>query len=125
MLHGNVITPTSPTVGLSFLFLLLDVLKMIHQNEFSTKSMCIDIENFLNGSFLYKDIDRVGGIITYLRKVHRTILIERLGTNHPTLSEEYEQRLLQSELNNLYSSIFIISGSMSTGFSVSMRTNQE
>lgn len=125
MIHGNVITPTVPPLGLAIVCILLDVLRAQWEKDYGLQDACIDAIHFLDGSFVYKNMDRVGGIISYLRKIHHYALIERLGRNHRTFAEEYEQRLFQAEFNDLYSSLFIISGSPATGFSITTQVRGE
>lgn len=109
-------------MGLSFICVLLDVLKSIWTNDFEVDMpVSIEIQHFLDESFLYKNIDRVGGVMSYLRKIHRALLIERLGIDHEAFSEKYEDHLLQTEENNPYSSLFVIRGSASTGFSICLQ----
>lgn len=124
MLQGNILTPTVPPIGLSFLCILLDTLQTLWLKEFVSETKAINIIHFLDGSFTFRNVDRIGGMISSLRKAHLTKLKERLGEDHVTFSEEYEQRLLQTEYNDLYTSLFIISGSARTGFSISVQ-NQE
>lgn len=80
------ITHTQPAVALSFLCILLDVL----QTMFRTSQLpnCVLNEYFYAGKFYYTHLDRIGGVVSYLNKLYRRELLEKLGENHPALRQE-------------------------------------
>lgn len=100
-MQGNVHTPTQPAIGLAFIVILLDLLKEEMEKEHPKQALCVNTTYFYDGTLSYKSMDRVGGIISYLRKVHRHDLMARLGVDHQSFSEAYEQQLVQAELNDL------------------------
>lgn len=81
-MQGNHATPTQPAVALSFLCLLLDIIRQLWTTECLNKPIIIDAKYFYDGTFKYQNVDRIGGVLSHLRKVHRQEMIEHLGENH-------------------------------------------
>lgn len=86
-MQGNYTTPTQPAVGLSFLCILLDITKTLwNESALNDESMFVETKNFYDGTLMYSNIDRLGGILSHLKKVNRTEMISILGENHIALS---------------------------------------
>lgn len=89
MQGGQNNSPTQPAVALSFLCILLDVLQQLFAEELekSADRKCyVTPKNFYDGTFLYNNYDRVGGILVHLRKLYRKELMELLGEDHSVTS---------------------------------------
>ena len=73
-------TPTQPAVALSFLCILLDVLQQILKKEHYEhgKPDYVQPQIFYNGTLNYYYYDRVGGILSHLKKVFSKELSEVL-----------------------------------------------
>ncbi|XP_040165618.1 E3 ubiquitin-protein ligase RNF123 isoform X2 [Anopheles arabiensis] len=105
-LRGLYSSTTQPAIGLSFLCTLLDVAKTLWEEECDhergldgkTVPPTIDCRFFYDGTFKYSNLDRIGGVLSYLRKHFRTQLIERLGADHPSLASVDQPSDLRSEI---------------------------
>ena len=105
-LQGLYSSTTQPAIGLSFLCTLLDVAKTLWEEECDhergldgkTVPPTIDCRFFYDGTFKYSNLDRIGGVLSYLRKHFRTQLIERLGADHPSLASVDQPSDLRSEI---------------------------
>lgn len=82
LIQGTYTTPTQPAVGLSFLCILLDITLSMWNIECANEEAIIKLKYFYDGSFKYQNIDRIGGVLSHLRKVHRREMIEQLGEQH-------------------------------------------
>lgn len=88
-MQGNYTTPTQPAVGLSFLCILLDITKTLwSETNKNDDWMFVDTTNFYDGTLMYSNIDRLGGVLSHLKKVNRAEMIELLGENHIALSSQ-------------------------------------
>lgn len=88
-MQGNYTTPTQPAVGLSFLCILLDITKTLwNESNKNGESMFVETTNFYDGTLMYSNIDRLGGILSHLKKVNRSEMISLLGENHIALSSQ-------------------------------------
>lgn len=85
--HSYYSTPTQPAVALSFLCILLDVTKSLFQTECPDKLIFVKPQHFYDDSFNYSHFDRLGGILSHLKKTYRKELIKVLGVGHPAASQ--------------------------------------
>lgn len=80
--NNNNSTPTQPAVALSFLCILLDVTKSLFAAECPDKLIFVKPQHFYDDTFDYHHFDRVGGILSHLKKTFRKDLIKVLGEDH-------------------------------------------
>uniref|UniRef100_A0A8D8BCF2 E3 ubiquitin-protein ligase RNF123 n=1 Tax=Culex pipiens TaxID=7175 RepID=A0A8D8BCF2_CULPI len=127
-MRGLYSSSTQPAIGLSFLCTLLDLARTLRdeelQDEPDTKPY-IDYRFYYDGTFKYTNIDRIGGVLSYLRKHFRTQLVEKLGFDHPSLSAVDQQSDLRNEIAAfnafLDSAIFLVSGGPNSALSLATR----
>lgn len=79
-------TPTQPAVALSFLCILLDVTKSLFAAECPDKLIFVKPQHFYDDTFEYHHFDRVGGILSHLKKTFRRDLVKVLGEDHPAVA---------------------------------------
>lgn len=79
-MQSSIQHPVEATVALSFLCLLVDAVKAMYEKEIPLIQNEIDPKHFYDGSFEYQHFDRLGGVLSHLRKVHRTDIVQQLGT---------------------------------------------
>ncbi|XP_058453045.1 E3 ubiquitin-protein ligase RNF123 isoform X2 [Malaya genurostris] len=130
-MRGLFSSSTQPAIGLSFLCVLLDVARTLWNDEITSNEddgsvpAFIDHRFFFDGSFKYTNIDRIGGVLSYLRKHFRTQLVERLGEDHPSLTAIDQQSDLRNEIAAfnafLDSAIFLVSGGPNATYSLVSR----
>lgn len=60
----------------------MDVVKNLWHTEYPNKLYVIDTKFFYDGTLKYLNIDRIGGVLSHLKKVHRNEMLEQLGKNH-------------------------------------------
>lgn len=99
LLQGHYVVPTQPAVALSFLCILLDVLRHLFNTETTNQKDCISPRYFFDSTLKYTHMDRLGGNLSYLRNVYKKELIEVLGANHVVLTEEPTERENQSNMS--------------------------
>lgn len=99
LLQGHYIVPTQPAAALSFLCILLDVLRSLFDAEAAHQSHCISPRYFFDGTLKYAHMDRLGGNLSYLRNLYRNELIEALGANHCTFTEDVQDRENRSDMS--------------------------
>lgn len=85
-MNNNYPTHTQPAVALSFLCILLDVTKNLFHNECPDKLIFVKPQHFYDDSFDYQHFDRVGGVLSHLKKTYRRELAKVLGDDHPALA---------------------------------------
>lgn len=108
-LEGHYTSPTQPAVALSFLCILLDTVKMLFERESSAPMAFVQPLKFYDGSHNYFHFDRIGGVLSHLKRHYRHKLIARLGSDHPVLHTSSEH--MQSNFNGVeLSDICMIAG---------------
>uniref|UniRef100_A0A182Q7E1 RING-type E3 ubiquitin transferase n=1 Tax=Anopheles farauti TaxID=69004 RepID=A0A182Q7E1_9DIPT len=131
-IRGFYTSTTQPAIGLSFLCTLLDVAKTLWEEECegddengTNGAPTIDCQFFYDGTFKYSNLDRIGGVLSYLRKHFRTQLVERLGADHPSVASMDQPSDLRSEIAafNVFldSAMFLVSGGPNTAYSLVSR----
>ncbi|XP_035776187.1 E3 ubiquitin-protein ligase RNF123-like [Anopheles albimanus] len=133
-LRGIHSSATQPAIGLSFLCTLLDVAKTLWEEECrdqhgkddsSSRIPTIDYRFFYDGSFKYANLDRIGGVLSYLRKHFRAQLVERLGADHPSIACTDQSSDLRNEIAafNVFldSAMFLVSGGPTMTYSLVSR----
>lgn len=89
-MQSSILHPIENTVALSFICILLDVTKTVFEKEMTGIEVEISPSYFYDGSFEYQHFDRVGGVLSHLRKVHRNDIQQHLGV-------ERTQELLEDD----------------------------
>lgn len=90
-LEGRYSSPTQPAVALSFLCILLDVLRTLFNVECPSKNAIVIPKTFYDGSLKYFHFDRVGGVLTHLQRHYRQELVSRLGDDSALVDSDSEQ----------------------------------
>lgn len=90
-LEGHYTSPTQPAVALSFLSILLDVLKSLYEKEINNDKAYVLPRNFYNNSLKYFHFDRIGGVLSHLKRHYRHELIAHLGMEHVSLQNGTDQ----------------------------------
>ncbi|GAB0094919.1 E3 ubiquitin-protein ligase RNF123 [Sergentomyia squamirostris] len=103
-------SPTQPAVALSFLCILLDVARQLMTSEHPKKPVKVDPVNFYNDSFAYFHFDRLGGVLSHLKKVFRTEMINILGETHPAIIPLAPEIASRQESADFYSAMLMITG---------------
>lgn len=98
-LEGHYTSPTQPAVALSFLCILLDIVEMLFERESSTSMAFVQSKKFYDGSHKYFHFDRIGGVLSHLKRHYRHKLIAHLGSDHPALQNSSDH--LQSNFNGV------------------------
>lgn len=121
--NNNYLTPTQPAVALSFLCILLDVTKNLFQSEIPDKLVFIKPIHFYDESFGYNHVDRIGGILSHLKKTFRKDLVKMLGEGHPVLARpEQIAATTQTSVITFLMSTASVGGTQSTAI---VSTRQE
>ncbi|KAM7363066.1 kip1 ubiquitination-promoting complex subunit 1 isoform 2-T2 [Cochliomyia hominivorax] len=79
-MQSSILHPIENTVALAFICILVDVTKSTFEKEMPGNDIEIKPKYFYDGSFEYQHYDRVGGVLSHLRKVHRNEIQQHLGT---------------------------------------------
>jgi hypothetical protein len=76
------------------------VAKQLWTDETNSNVVFIDSINFCDGTFTYNNIDRIGGLLSHLKKTYRNQLGAFLGADHPVMTNDsYEQ--IQSDFQDI------------------------
>lgn len=97
-LEGRYASPTQPAVALSFLCILLDVLRSLFEVECPNKNVLVVPKTFYDGSLKYFHFDRIGGVLTHLQRHYRQELMSRLGDDFVAEDED-------DPLNGIYNGV--------------------
>lgn len=110
-LEGHYTSPTQPAVALSFLCILLDIVKMLFERESSATMPFVPSRIFYDGSHKYFHFDRIGGGLSHLKRHYRHKLIAHLGSDHPVLqnsSDHMQSNYNDVELSDICTDSFLI-----------------
>lgn len=89
-MQSSILYPLENTVALAFICILIDISKTSLEKELPGVEVEIKPKYFYDGSFEYQHYDRVGGVLSHLRKVHRNEIQHHLGS-------ERVQELMEDE----------------------------
>ncbi|XP_017110333.1 E3 ubiquitin-protein ligase RNF123 [Drosophila elegans] len=73
--------PLDAPVALAFAGILIDQTRAMFKEEMPSKVVEVNSDFFIDGTFDYMHFDRVGGVLSHLRKVHRGDIDARLGAD--------------------------------------------
>lgn len=109
--QSNQHTPIASPVAFSFLCLLVDVVKSMFNDELPKTDPEINPKYFFDGSFRYHHFDRVGGVLSHLRKTYRTDVAAFLGSNHEAVNSLDDAQLVRagtSEIGRFFWSLVVL-----------------
>ncbi|XP_065723172.2 E3 ubiquitin-protein ligase RNF123 [Drosophila suzukii] len=78
-MQSSIQHPLDAPVALAFVSILIDQTRAMFKEEIPSKNVEVNSDYFIDGSFDYMHFDRVGGVLSHLRKVHRGDIDSRLG----------------------------------------------
>ncbi|EDV91344.1 E3 ubiquitin-protein ligase RNF123 isoform X2 [Drosophila grimshawi] len=78
-MQSSIQHPLDSSVALAFVSILIDQVRSLFKDELPSHIMEVGIDYFLDGTFDYMHFDRVGGVLSHLRKVHRGDIDAYLG----------------------------------------------
>ncbi|EDW84144.1 uncharacterized protein Dwil_GK13978 [Drosophila willistoni] len=78
-MQSSIQHPLNPPVALAFVCILIDQCRTLFKEELPSNTVEVNVDYFIDGSFDYMHFDRVAGVLSHLRKVHRADIDERLG----------------------------------------------
>lgn len=87
-LEGHYTSPTQPAVALSFLCILLDTAQTLFEQECALSDVLVPTRKFYDNSLQYFHFDRVGGVLSHLKRHYRHELIAHLGSEHAVLQND-------------------------------------
>uniref|UniRef100_W8AXB6 RING-type E3 ubiquitin transferase n=1 Tax=Ceratitis capitata TaxID=7213 RepID=W8AXB6_CERCA len=90
LMQSSIMHPMESTVALAFICILIDAAKTLFERELPAAQLEIKPDYFFDGTFEYQHFDRVGGVLSHLRKVHRSDISTHLGPEraHELLEED-------------------------------------
>lgn len=78
-MQSSIQHPLDAPVALAFVCILIDQVRTMFKEEMPSRHVEVNSDYFIDGSFDYMHFDRVGGVLSHLRKVHRADIDQRLG----------------------------------------------
>lgn len=84
---------TQPAIALSLLCILLDILKTTFAMECPDDGVFIPPKAFYDGSLQYYRFDRIGGVLSHLKRLYRDDLAQRLGLHNESTENENDEIL--------------------------------
>lgn len=98
-LQSSIHHPIDTPVALSFLCVLVDISSTLYKHELSAvPAGVINPQLFFDGTFEYQHFDRVGGVLSYLRKAHRSDINHVLGPERASLVNDVERSVIRPEV---------------------------
>lgn len=91
-------TATQPAVALSLLCILLDIIRTTFILECPDDGVFLPPKAFYDGSLQYFRFDRIGGVLTYLKRIYRDDLAQRLGQTNESADIESDERLREHSI---------------------------
>lgn len=91
-------TATQPAVALSLLCILLDIIRTTFVMECPDEGVFVPPKAFYDGSLQYFRFDRVGGVLTHLKRIYREDLAQRLGQTDEPSENENDERLREQTI---------------------------
>ncbi|XP_061398037.1 E3 ubiquitin-protein ligase RNF123 [Musca vetustissima] len=107
-MQSSILHPIESTVALAFICILIDVTKTAFEKEMIGMPVEILPRYFYDGSFEYQHFDRVGGVLSHLRKVHRNDIQQHLGMER-TLELLEDDRMIADLTGESLNSVSIVS----------------
>lgn len=107
-MQSTIFYPLDNTVALSFICLLIDITKILFEVELPNTNVEVSPRFFYDGTLEYQHLDRVGGVLSHLRKVHMGEIAGQLGVeraNELTADERIVVRV--AELGTIYPTILV------------------
>ncbi|XP_017143160.1 E3 ubiquitin-protein ligase RNF123 [Drosophila miranda] len=95
-MQSSIQHPLDAPVALAFVCILIDQARSMFREELPGMNVEVKCDYFFDGTFDYMHFDRVGGVLSHLRKVHRTDIDARLGSVRT-------QQIYDEDRNNLRS----------------------
>ncbi|XP_030375899.1 E3 ubiquitin-protein ligase RNF123 [Scaptodrosophila lebanonensis] len=80
-MQSSIQHPLDAPVALAFVCILIDQVRTLFKDELPGKNVEVNPDYFYDGTFDYMHFDRVGGVLSHLRKVHRPDIDSRLGAS--------------------------------------------
>ncbi|XP_020813353.1 E3 ubiquitin-protein ligase RNF123 isoform X1 [Drosophila serrata] len=93
-MQSSIQHPLDAPVALAFVCIIVDQVRSMFKEEMPAKNVEVNSDYFIDGSFDYMHFDRVGGVLSHLRKVHRGDIDARLG-------EDRTQEIYDDDRQNL------------------------
>ncbi|XP_060645573.1 E3 ubiquitin-protein ligase RNF123 [Drosophila nasuta] len=78
-MQSSIQHPLDAPVALAFVAILIDQVRTLFKEELPSHVMEVNTDFFLDGTFDYMHFDRVGGVLSHLRKVHRGDIDSHFG----------------------------------------------
>jgi len=79
-MQSSIQHPLDAPVALAFVAILIDQVRTLFKEELPSHVMEVNADFFMDGTFDYMHFDRVGGVLSHLRKVHRSDIDSHFGT---------------------------------------------
>lgn len=95
-MQSSIHHPIESPVALSFLCILIDVIKQLLEEEADEQEVAINPRLFFDGTFQYQHFDRVGGVLSHLYKVHRNDMAQELGSERVAILSLQERTTLRT-----------------------------
>lgn len=106
-MQSSIQHPLDPPVALAFVCILIDQVRTLFKDELPTHSMEVNCDYFLDGTFDYMHFDRVGGVLSHLRKVHRGDIDTYLGSERAQQIYDEDRNSIRVNEVGMYGDSFI------------------
>jgi len=106
-MQSSIQHPLDAPVALAFASILIDQTRSMFKDEMPTKNVEVNSDYFIDGTFDYMHFDRVGGVLSHLRKVHRGDIDARLGSARTQQIYEDDRQNLRVNEVGMYAKTFV------------------
>lgn len=80
---------------------MIDCIKMLFEDEHPERGPYVTPLMFYDGSLKYYHFDRVGGVISYLRKTYRAQMVAALGEDHNAITQPEPPNFMRSDMSDI------------------------
>ncbi|TDG39653.1 hypothetical protein AWZ03_013926 [Drosophila navojoa] len=105
-MQSSIQHPLDSPVALAFVCILIDQVRSLFKEELPTHTMEVNVDYFIDGTFDYMHFDRVGGVLSHLRKVHRSDIDTYLGTERS--QQIYDEDRNSVRVNEVDTTLYLL-----------------
>ncbi|XP_034661955.1 E3 ubiquitin-protein ligase RNF123 [Drosophila subobscura] len=105
-MQSSIQHPLDAPVALAFVCILIDQARNMFREEQPGKNVEVNADYFFDGTFDYMHFDRVGGVLSHLRKVHRSDIDARLGSVRT--QQIYDEDRSNSRSNEMDTTLYLL-----------------
>ncbi|ALC46914.1 CG6752 [Drosophila busckii] len=105
-MQSSIQHPLDAPVALAFVCILVDQVRQLFKDELPNNTVEVNPDYFVDGTYDYMHFDRIGGVLSHLRKVHRADIDARLGVDRTQQIFEDERNAMR--VNEMDTTLYLL-----------------